>query len=101
MRDLVGFHKPIGMRHKLGLSRSASILCQQAREIVCQRGQGVPERGGRKRRGGAAWRRMGREGEWATRRMGDSALNILFPPIVPLFPRPSGITSSWITDVFY
>jgi hypothetical protein len=30
-----------------------------------------------------------------------AALNISFPPIVLLFPRPSGITSSWITDVFY
>lgn len=51
MRDLVGFHKPIGMRHKLGLSRSASILCQQAREIGAQRGQGVSERGGGERKG--------------------------------------------------
>jgi hypothetical protein len=45
MRDLVGFHKPIGMRHKLSLSRGASIHCQQAREIGSQRGQGVFERG--------------------------------------------------------
>jgi hypothetical protein len=68
MRDLVGFHKPIGMRHKLGLSRSASILCQQAREIGCQRGQGVPERGGGERRGGAAVAANGARG-----RMGDTA----------------------------
>jgi len=53
MRDLVGFHKPIGMRHKLGLSRGASMHCQQAREIGCQRGQGVSERGGGER----MWRR--------------------------------------------
>jgi hypothetical protein len=89
MRDLVGFHKPIGMRHKLGLSRSASILCQQAREIVCQRGQGVPERGGGERRGGAAWRRMGPEGEWATRRMGDTAKGRLRAQQLNAAGRPS------------
>jgi hypothetical protein len=69
MWDLVDFHKPIEMRHKLGLSCVASIHCQQAREIGRQRGQGLSERGGGERRGGAAWRRMGVR---ATRRIGDT-----------------------------
>ena len=59
MRDLVDFHKPIGMRHKLGLSRGASIHCQQAREIGSQRGQGVFERG--QKSGGESDRY---KGEW-------------------------------------